>query len=324
MAPEPWTERFWPWFVYAPNALDDPENPFPPSDVELGEPMAREINRAGEALRDHRYAARPGHVKAGGMTEEDAKRISARAAHAVVPIEGMGPDQKIGDILQAFPTSPIDPNLYETGSAFQDFLRTKGTQEANLGPTSSATATESAIAQSSRQSTDDSMIDELDDLLTEMARAGAQILLMNMDAATVKEIVGPGAVWPEMSRAEVSREIYLECEAGSSGRRNQAQDIQVRTQMYPMLFQISGLSQEKMAKDMLNVMDPRITYEDFIDYGALSVVAANSGPPQPPVGAPNAPTAQGAQGAANAPTPEAGGVPKPTQPQEAPGAGPPV
>lgn len=304
--PDPWTERFWPWFVFAPNALDDPDHPFPASDVELMDTMQMEINRAGEGLRDHRYAARPGHVVAGNLSDEDQKRIGGRAAHSVVPIQGLGPEGDIKKMLQAFPTSPIDPNLYDTSPAFQGVLRSVGTQEANLGPTSGATATESSIAQSSRQNSDDSTIDELDDLLTEMARAGGQILLMNLTEQTVKEIVGPGALWPSASKEEVARELFLECEAGSSGRKNQAHEIQVRTQMYPLMFQIAGLSQERMAKDMLNVMDNRISFEEFVDVGALSVVAMNAQKQaaQGGIGTPADPAAQGGEGAGNAPTPE--------------------
>lgn len=274
-APVTYTERFYPWFVYAPNAVDDPDDPFPPSDVELMMPMQMEINRAGEALRDHRWAARPGWVSGSNIPEDDVMKIERRKAHAITVLKSLAADEDVRRKFQAFPVSPIDPNLYNTGPAFNDILRSVGTQEANLGGTSGSTATESAIAESSRQSTLGSAIDEFDDLLTEMARAGGQILLQEMDAAQVQRIVGRGAVWPEQSREEVAAEIHLEVEAGSSGRRNQAQDVQMRERIYPLLFQIPGLKHEKMAKDLLHVMDDNVHYEDWVDMDAMSIMAFN-------------------------------------------------
>lgn len=311
--PYPWTERFWPWFVYAPNALHDPENPMPPGAVEVVEPMQREINRAGEGLRMHRHAARPGHVTPGLMNEADRKKVSARAAHEVVGLTGMAQGDDVRAYLQAFPTSPIDPNLYDTGVAMQGILRSAGVQEANIGPTSKATATESSIAQSSRQAVDESAIDELDDMLTEMARTGGQILMQNLTAETAMKIAGPGAVWLPATREDLAEEVYLEVEAGSSGRKNQAHEIQVRTQMWPIISALGGISQERVAKDALNVMDSRLVWEDWLEPGAPSVVAAN-GMMQAAANA--SPEAQGPAGASNAPTPEAGGTPGP-QPQKA-------
>lgn len=274
-SPTTYTERFYPWFVYAPNAVEDTEDPFPPSDVELIMPMQMEINRSGQALADHRYAARPGHVTGANVPDEDRTRIELRKAHDLIVLKSLKPEEDIRQKFQAFPTSAIDPNLYQTAPAFNDILRSVGTQEANLGGTSGSTATESSIAESSRQSTLDSAIDELDDLLTEMARAGGQILLQEMSEEKVLEIVGPGAAWPDQTREETASEIHLEVIAGSSGRPNRAQEVQVRERVLPLLFQMPGLKHEQMAKDLLRVMDDSVHYEDWIDTGALPIIALN-------------------------------------------------
>jgi len=273
--PVTYSERFYPWFVYAPNAVDDPDDPFPPSDVELMMPMQAEINRAGEALRQHRYAARPSWVSGSAIAESDLKKMEARKAHSLIVLKSLEPDADIRAKLQAFPTPPIDPNLYQTGPQFADILRSVGTQEANLGGTSNATATETSIAESSRQSTLGSAIDEFDDLLTEMARAGGQLLLTEMNAQKVKEIVGPGAIWPEQTREEVAKEVYLEVEAGSSGRPNQAQEVAIMERVYPLLFQIPGLSHEELARHGVRVLDDSASYEDWVDMNALSIMAVN-------------------------------------------------
>ena len=49
----------------------------------------------------------------------------------------------------------------------------------------------------------------------------------------------------------------------------------MRERVYPLLFQMPGLSHEKMVKDLLNVMDDAVQYEDWIDMSALPIVAMN-------------------------------------------------
>jgi len=132
-----------------------------------------------------------------------------------------------------------------------------------------------------------------------MARAGGQILLQEMSDAQVKQIVGPGAIWPQQNRTEIAQEIELEVIAGSSGMQNQAHDVQVRERIFPLLFQIPGISHEWIVRDILRVLDDRMDYEDAIDTTALSIqmmngqaqAAANRGP-------------EAAAGSSNAPTPQ--------------------
>src|SRR5690606_34048623 len=123
-----------------------------------------------------------------------------------------------------------------------------GDQQANLGPTSGATATESAIAENSRSSGLSSETDELDDFLTMLARACGQLLLLEMSAETVKRIAGPGAVWPEFSRQEVADEIYLEILAGSSGRPNRQLRINAIERTGNILVQVPGIRPTKLAQ----------------------------------------------------------------------------
>lgn len=303
-APDAYTERFFPWFVLAPNALDDGEDPFPPSDVELIMSQQMEINRAGEALREHRFAARPGHVAGRTLSDKDGKKIESRASHDILVLDGMAPGEKVDDLLQAFPTSPIDPNLYNTAPAFQDILRSVGTQEANLGGTSGSTATESSIAESSRQSVLASMMDEFDDVLSEMAQAGGQILLAEMSVQKVAEIVGDGAIWQEMDRQQIAEEIQLEVIAGSSGLPNQAVEVQMIERIFPILMQMPNVDPEWALKKLVTTLDDRMNIEDAIKMGEMSITALN-GQLQGAANRGASPMAaqQGGQGQSNAPQP---------------------
>lgn len=275
--PDVYIERFYPFFIFAPNECDDEGTIYPPSDVDLIRDAQLELNRARQGLREHRHAARPKTaVAAGRLSDEDKDKLEHHPANAVIELSGLAPGEKIEDLLQAFRGPGIDPNLYEVNPVFQDVQRVLNVQEANLGGTGGATATESSIAESSRMSSTASAIDELDDLLSQLARAGGQILLAEMSPATVTEIAGPGAFWPELSRDKLAQEVFLEIAAGSTGRPNQSQEIQNAERIYPLLMQIPGISPDWMGKDLIQRLDDRLPIEDAFAQGMASVVAMNA------------------------------------------------
>src|SRR5690606_13898334 len=139
------------------------ERVFPPSDVELIRHMQLELNRARQGLREHRRANRlKTFTRKGVLEESDKSAIQDAAANAVIEVAGLNTGERIQDVLQPFSGPGIDLNLYDPSPAYQDVLRVVGQQEANLGGTSGATATESSIAEGSRLTSVQSAIDDLD------------------------------------------------------------------------------------------------------------------------------------------------------------------
>lgn len=312
-APDVWTENFYPWFPLVLNECDHPSMIYPPSDVALIRHQQMEYNRLREGLREHRIANRPATVVGGGLlSEKDRDTMLTRPANALIELDGLQPGQSVDQLLQPFRPPGVDPNLYEVNGVFEDVLRTVGTQEANMGGLSGGTATESSIAESSRMSSLASNVDDLDDLLTRLARNAGQILMAEVTEETVKEVIGPGAVWPELSRQDLAKEIYLEIQAGSAGRPNQAQEVQNFERLAPLLMQIPGISPELMAKEGIRRLDDKLELEDLYDPNQLSIMAMNQvagrGPMGPGAGTgPGSdPAAQGAQGANNGPRPSGG------------------
>jgi hypothetical protein len=179
--------------------------------------------------------------------------------------------------------------------------RAVGVQEADLGGTSGDTATETSIAASSKASATGSAVDDIDETLTGIAKAAGQILLLNVGEETVKNIVGPGAMWPTLTKAEVARDIFLEIEAGSSGRPNQAMELQNFERLAPILMQLPGIKPAFLVKQALKRLDDRVDVDEAIADGLPSITSMNSGnmPGQP--GTPGDPAAQGPQGSMNAP-----------------------
>src|SRR5690606_20297099 len=124
-----------------------------------------------------------------------------------------------------------------------------GTQEALMGGLSKATATESAIAAGATNAADASSVDDLDSFLTIISRACGQIMLREYSAEKVQEIVGPGAVWPDgMTLAELANEVYLEVEAGSTGKPNQAVEVANLQRLLPLIMQLPNIDPTWLAK----------------------------------------------------------------------------
>jgi hypothetical protein len=305
-APDTPLERFWPWFTLTFNETDHEDDIFPPSDVRLMKDMQLDYNTARQGMREHRRAARPKTVvSAGALDAEDVEKLESHPSNAILELNGLQPGQKVDDLLQAFTGPEINPALYDVAPYFDDTLRVVGFQEANMGPTNSDTATQSQIAESSRTTTNDSNVDDLDDLLTHLAKYGGQLLFSNVNEATVKRIVGPGAVWPDLTRQQIAEEVWLEIEAGSSGNPNQAQEIANAQKIYPLVMQIPGIDPEFLARDLLHRLDDKLDLTQAFKSPLPSIVAMNTmarGPGGPP-------------GVGQVATPSAGATPKSPQMQ---------
>jgi hypothetical protein len=294
-------ERFWPFFTLTFNDIENEKKIYPPSDVELLMPMQKEYNRTRQSLREHRIANRPCYaVPQGMLDEEDVLKLQTRPNNAVVVLNALQPGQKVDDVIQPVKSIGIDPALYDVNTVFDDVLRTVGAQEANLGGTNSATATQSSIAESSRAAAIASNVDDLDDFLSELARAAGQAMLLNLNEETVMKIVGPGAVWPTLTAQDVADELMLEIEAGSSGRPNKAAETANFQQIAPILMQIPGINPEWLAKEAVKRMDDGVDLTDAIAAGVQSIMAMNA-QKQLAVGAgpEGDPNAQGDKGAQN-------------------------
>lgn len=330
-APDVKLEQFYPWFALTFNAIESEKEIFPMSDVRLIRHQQIEMNRSRQELVLHRKAARPKYVTPSGMLEEeDIQKLKNSESNAVLGLRGLKPGQSVNDLIQPIQTKGVDPNLYDTSQVFDDILHVVGSQEANLGGSSGGTATESSIAETSRLSSVESNSDELDDLLTSLARAGGQICMKELSQQTVEEIVGPGAFWPILSIAQLQKELSLTVEAGSSGRPNRALELQNIQQLMPFLLQMPNVSHEWLLRTLVKRMDDRLDVDEALLSGMPSIIAQNAQAiaashgvgQQMPTGNPaTEPTMQGGmRGGSSAPMPggpangQAGGMPGAIQP----------
>lgn len=323
-APDTPVEGFFPVFALQFNPVEDDQvddprmtRRFGLSEVELIQDMQKEYNAARQGLREHRHANRPGYVTGEGQLEaEDEAKLETHPPNAVVKLQSILPGQKVEELLQPVPKLPIDPAVYDVNPQFDDIMRTSGSQEANLGGTSGDTATEASIAEGSRATATQSNKDDLDDFLTEIARATGQLLMLNMSREEVTKIVGPGAVWPEFSATEAAEEVFLEIKAGSSGRPNKQLEIANLERVTPLLIQVPGVRPAWVAEKLLERIDDNLELADAFVDGLPSIIALNAmqqataALTQQPEnagdksgGTEDAPGAQGQEGANNAPQP---------------------
>lgn len=320
-SPDPWVSRFWPWFPIMFNETDG--EVYPPSDVQLVRHMQLELNRSRQGMREHRWASRPKTAYAEGLlSADDIEALRTHPVNALIALSGLQPGQSVNDVLQPIAGYPFNPAIYEVNPVFQDLMRAVGDQEANLGGTTDATATQTQVAQQSRSSAIGSAVDDIDETLSAIARSSGEILLLNVSEDTVKEVVGPGAVWPTLTKSAVAKNIYLEVEAGSSGRPDQQLSVMNFERLAPILMQLPGVTPTFLAREAIKRLDDKLDVDEAFAEGAPSIMAQNAakGPGGP--GAGPAPAAQGPMGGNNAPRPpqpkpEAPGV-KSTQPIGAP------
>lgn len=306
-------ERFFNVYAIITNEMEHSGEIFPESDVRIMLPQQMEMNRAREALRQHRKANRPGYITPHGLlSDEDKGKLTTHEDNEVVELQGVDPGRDLKTVLQQIPKQQIDPNLYETNGIMQDVFLSMGAQEATFGGTSNATATEAAIAESSQAGAAEAETDALNDFLSNLFQDAGKVLLMELDEETVMEIAGPGAVWPSLSRAEIAQELLLDIVAGSNGKPNQAARKSALQQLLPILMQVPGVTPGWIAKQVVEAIDEGIDLEEALAAGLPSIQMMNQISGQAQQGAGDDPNAQGGEGANNAPRPpEQGGTQAP-------------
>lgn len=299
------TEQFYPWYPIAFNETEDMESIWPRSTVALMIHQQMEYNRSKEALRQHRIASRPLYVSGtGALSDEDKRNIAEHEAHDCIELSNLGEGQSVESKFGMVKKYPIDPNVYETRGIETDITLVVGTQPANLGGIAGGTATETSVAEDSRQSDISSNADDQDDVLSIVFREVGHNALFLMDADYVRKIAGRGAVWPDIPDEDIIRDIYVDIEAGSSGRPNRAAQAAAWQRLAPFVLQTPGISPSWVARRLVSIVDDSADLTDAYVDGLPSIqmlnrVAAGPGQNGPAPGAGPLPEDQAAEGMDN-------------------------
>ena len=164
--------------------------------------------------------------------------------------------------------------------------RIGATTEAAMGAVAGdSSATEASIAEDTHTSAVQSDIDEVDEALSEMAQVCGAILLTEMDAESVKELIGPGAMWPNsqtgdgestMTNEEAAKSVYLSIKAGSSGKPNASKQLAKLERAFNPMSQIQGVNPRFLAEKYLEALDPGFDIEEAFTPDGLSIIARNA------------------------------------------------
>lgn len=275
-AVSPETNRFWPHVPLTFNDVEcDPGSRstiYPPSDVQLLRSVQKEWNRSRDTLRSHRRANAPRYfVNKGLLTNEDKEKLSSGLPNEVIEVGP--PGANINDVIKAFTPAPIDPLVYETQSLTSDIQATLGNQEVSQPVARRETATGATINEQARLSVTASNVDDLDDLLIDVARACSEILLRELSSETVIRIAGPGAVWPQLSKEDFVNELFLDVVAASSGRPNKALELS-NWQVVAPILQSAGASPQFIIRETLKRLDDRLEPEEAFPLGQTAPMGA--------------------------------------------------
>ena len=195
---EPTINRFWPVFSLTFNDIEveagQKVHIYPPSDVRLLKPMQKEWNRTHQELREHRKANRPFHwTKAGWLTDDDKSKLAEHENNELFELQGSPPTDDMNKSIGHWEGTPLDPNLYATAPLSEDIGMVVGSNQLQQQrPIRHVAATPAVIQEQARISDVNSNVDDLDDLLSEMAQAGGEMMLRTFQMQTVQRIVGKG------------------------------------------------------------------------------------------------------------------------------------
>lgn len=286
-AVHPETKNFWPIFALTFNDVEvEPGKTrasiYPPSDVQIMKSPQKEWNRTRQGLRSHRTTNGPKYLAMKGrLTDEDKEKLANAPDNSVIEIQGAAAGEDITKLVQPMIHQPIDPIMYDTSPLLQDMFLTNGNEEGSQPASSKGTATAATINEQSRMVVTASNIDDLDDLLCDVAEAAGEILLRNASVETVKRIVGPGAVWPGegTNREDYVNWVFLQVVAASSGRPNKALEISNFQQLAPILMQ-AGASPQFIVREAIKRLDDRLDIDDAFALGPQAQVAMPMTPPQ--------------------------------------------
>lgn len=257
------------------------------------------------------------------LSPEEARKITSSEQGELIGIILSDPDADMNKMFAGKPLPKIEPGLFDTSQVIGDMEKISGVQEAQqTSQTVKKTATQAEIEQSGFTTRTTAQRDGLEDTLTDYATYCAEVSLQCYDREEVRQMAGELAVWPEDLPLEaVQTLMYIEIEAGSTGRPNTDQEREAWAQVLPLILDlVKQIRELKLIGDMpmvkalteilretLSRLGDRIDVERFLpDYGDElgGEIDPSTGLP---MGAPAQPGAPGTPGAPGQPSGPGGG-----------------
>jgi hypothetical protein len=107
-----------------------------------------------------------------------------------------------------------------------------------------------------------SNVDDLDGVLSRLARLGGELIMRNFSVNTVMEIVGPGCAFPQTQRTAFIKQLFLTIVASSSGKPNKAVDTANFERLAPILLN-AGANPIAVIEEAVKRLDDRLDVKKF-------------------------------------------------------------
>jgi len=292
-SPKP-TSRFYPFFLFASGAIDGQRHP--QSKVSRSAKLVDEYNRIGTAEKRHRSRIVPKTVfDRTGLSPTDVSAIANGTEQEMVGVEPIRPGTDVGTMFKPVVYAGLDPALYDRSRIIGELERIWGIQEALSQVSTGKTATEAQIQQTGFQARTGSERDWMEEALTDLAMYTAEVALTNMTGDDVRKLVGPDAMWQQITSPEELRSLVeVDIRAGSSGKPNTTAERQAWSVLLPQLTtgvqqiaQLRGATPDVIADSLEELM--RITVERSGDYINLDQLIPRANGQAMPTAMPGAP-----------------------------------
>lgn len=270
---KPASERWYSFFALGFNIVEGRWRPL--SDVELLMRLQDEYNTTRYLFAETRKESIPTRVfrKAGNLTEDDIKSLKDRRTREWIGVEG-NPTVPLNQDIMQLEGIAIDPAAFDVTIIRNDMDMMVGLSDASRANLMEAkTATEAEIMRQALMTRVAERQDTIEDLTAEMAIAALEIMLQEFNLDEVKQIVGEGAVWPEMDIERIFRKVRVSVRAGSTGKPNVLKERESWATIMPIInetitqvMELRAAGQFDLANSKIELLkETLIRYDEKID-----------------------------------------------------------
>lgn len=221
--PQPTPFPFTNPFVMLRN-YDVPDEFYPIGDLEMLEPIQRELNEIRSDMMNHRKRYKRAWVAKRQALDPEARRVlESDIDNRIVYTDD---DMPLSEIIQPIPISSLDSQMYGYTQTIEgDVELVSGVSEYQRGAMSETrrTATEAAMIQDSVNARSQDKLGTLEIWLAQVGESVLKLMQTFLEGEQAVRIAGPeGQLWQTVSRDQIEGEFDYEVEAGSTQPRNES------------------------------------------------------------------------------------------------------
>lgn len=214
---------------------DVPDEFYPLGDLEMIEPIQRELNETRSDMMNHRKRYRRAWIAKRQHLDQQARDVlESNEDNRIAYIDD---DVPLTDVIAPLPVSSVDAQMYGYTAVIEgDVELVSGVSEYQRGAMSETrrTATEAAMIQDAVNARSQDKLSTIEIWLGDVAEHVLKLMQTFLVGEQMIRIVGEeGVLWQPFTREQILGEFDFEVEAGSTQPRNETQ----RRQQAMMLFQ---------------------------------------------------------------------------------------